>query len=96
MESELIERLDRIEKATVLGAKNILTVNDLCLLYGMKKSFLYKLTASREIPFYRRAKTIYFKRNEIESWLTTYRTATKEELEQEAINHQIRKENNLC
>ena len=66
MESELIERLDRIEQAALLGSKQLLTVNDLSLLYGMKRSFLYKLTANREVPFYRRAKTIYFKRDEIE------------------------------
>ena len=95
MESELIERLDRIEQAALLGSKQLLTVIDLSLLYGMKRSYLYKLTASREIPFYRRAKALYFKRDEVEAWLTTYRSASKKELEQEAINHQIRKENNL-
>ena len=95
MESELIERLDRIEKAAVLGAKNILTVNDLCLLYGMKRSFLYKLTSGREIPFYRRAKTIYFKRDEVEAWLTQSCTESKTELQREALNRTIRKENNL-
>jgi excisionase family DNA binding protein len=94
-EGRILEQLDRIEKATLLAAKQLLTVNDLSQLYGMKRSFLYKLTANKEVPFYRRAKTIYFKRDEIESWLTTYRSATKKELEQEAINHQIRKENNL-
>ena len=94
-EGKILEQLSRIERVALLGAKQILTVHDLNQLYGFAPSYVYKLTCGRLIPHYRRGKTLYFKRLEVEQWLTTYRTASKEELQREAINHQIRKENGL-
>ena len=43
MTEELKEQLDRIERLTLLSAKNVLTLDDVSLLTGLSKSHLYKL-----------------------------------------------------
>ena len=50
--------------------KNVLNLNDLALYTGFSKSFIYKLTSGRKIPFYRPSgKLLFFKRDEIDQWL---------------------------
>lgn len=39
---ELREQLDRIEKYSLLAAKNVLCFDDVALLTGLSKSHLYK------------------------------------------------------
>ena len=50
---ELREQLDRIEKYSLLAAKNVLCFDDVALLTGLSKSHLYKLTCSHQIPHYK-------------------------------------------
>lgn len=85
--NELMKRLDRIEQLTLLGAKNVLTLDEVCLFSGLAKSTVYKMTASKAIPFYRadNGKHLYFKKSEVEDWLTRNRIGSKLEDEQRAI-----------
>ena len=63
-------QLNRIERLTLLGAKRVLILDDVALLTGLSKSYLYKLTRSSQIPHYKpNGKQIYFDRDEIEDWL---------------------------
>ena len=82
----VLMKLERIERYSLLAAKNVLTIDDAALLTGMSKSHLYKLTCSRQIPFYRpNGKLVYFDRQELESWLKQNRVTTQAEAEQQAI-----------
>lgn len=47
----------------------IMKCPDLCKYLKMKKSTLYQLTHKKEIPFNKRGKTIYFKKDEIDKWI---------------------------
>lgn len=77
---QLIEQLNRIERNTLLAAKNVLTFDDVALLTGLSKSHLYKLTSTRQIPYYKPSgKNIYFDRKEIEDWLRQNRANTEQE-----------------
>lgn len=81
-------QLARIEQYTLLAAKQVLTAEDVALLTGLKKSYLYKLTALRQIPHYKpNGKCIFFDRHEIEQWQKQNRVATELECEQGAIKH---------
>ena len=40
--NELIKRLDRLEVLTLLAAKSVLTLEEVCLLTGLAKSTVYK------------------------------------------------------
>ena len=88
--SSIFERLERIEKFTMLGAKSVLTLEEVSLFTGLSKARLYTLTAKREIPHYKNGK-LYFVRSEIEQWLTRYRVATNEEIQSNAVAHTMGK-----
>lgn len=84
--------MDKILVYNLLAAKNVLTLDDVSLLTGLSKSWLYKATCSHEIPFYKpNGKMLYFDRKEIEDWMRQGRVKTNAELEQEAANYVLSK-----
>jgi excisionase family DNA binding protein len=90
MLDQLDHKLDRIERYSLLAAKNVLTFDDVAFLTGMSKSYLYKLTCSQQIPHYKpNGKQIYFDRQEIEDWLKQNRIATAKEIDQNATNYVV-------
>ena len=66
MEAELKDRLDKIERLALLGAKTVLTVKDVALLLGKSEKTVRNLAP--EIPHYRNGHGIWFRREEIEAW----------------------------
>lgn len=88
MSEELKQQLDRIERYSLLSAKDVLCLNDVAILTGLSKSHLYKLTCSRQIPHYKpNGKQIYFDRVEVEDWMRQNRIATTQEIEQTAATY---------
>lgn len=88
MEELILSKLEAIERYSLLAAKNVLTIDDVAVLTGMSKSHIYKLTCSKQIPFYRpNGKTLYFDRKELEEWLKQNRVLTTAEAEQKAVSY---------
>ena len=85
------EKINQILVYSLLAAKNVLTLDDLALLTGLSKSHLYKLTCTHQIPYYKRAKMLYFDRKEIEDWLKQNRVACTQELEERAQAYCMKK-----
>ena len=84
---ELMERLERIERGVMLQ-KNVLTFDEAVMFTGLAKSYLYKLTASGKIPYYKPSgKLIYFDRSELERWMLRNPVKTADEIEQQAVNY---------
>ena len=93
---DIMEKLERIESLVMLGAKNVLSVEEVATLTGFSKSHIYKLTCYNEIPFYKpNSKNIYFDKAEIEAWMKRNRVNTTEEAEQQAAAYQVRKDMKL-
>ena len=88
--NEIIERIQQIEKYSLLACKRVLQIDDVALLTGLSRSYIYKLTSLRAIPFYKKSKTLYFDKEEIEKWLLSNRVSTREEAEQNAIKYCIK------
>ena len=66
----IIQQLERIKSYTLLAAKNVLDIDDVVSLTGLAKSYVYKLTCRKEIPYYKpNGKLIYFDRQEVENWM---------------------------
>ena len=87
---EILKQLDRIERNTLLASKNVLTFEDVVVLTGLSRSYLYKLTSANQIPHYKPSgKQLYFDREEIESWLKQNRVATVEETDRKATNYVV-------
>ena len=87
--NELLKRLDRLEVLTLLAAKSVLTLEEVCLLTGLAKSTVYKMTANRVIPHYHcgdNGKHLYFRKDEVEGWLTRNKVSSQTEDEQKAVN----------
>ena len=87
------ERLERIERITLLSAKTALNMDDMAAYTGLSKLYLYKLVHLRKIPFYKNpgGKLTYFNKAEVDRWLLAHRVATREEMEAQAaayaLNH---------
>lgn len=93
MKQYLKERFEYLERITLLGAKEVLTIEDVCLYTGLAKSHIYRLTSEKLIPYYKpQGKVIFFDKKEIEQWCLQNRIGTIQEAEQKAIAYTTRKE----
>lgn len=63
---DIRNELKEIKKLTLLGAKNVLNVSDVALLLNKAPKTIYNMLD--ELPHYRNAHGIYFKKDEIEAW----------------------------
>ena len=85
---ELNDRLDRIEKLTLVSSKNVLTLDEAVIVTGLSKGYIYRLTSARSIPHYKHnGRGLYFKKDEIEKWLTKQRIKTQSEIDSEATTY---------
>ena len=64
--------------------KNILTVDDLIDYTDFSQKQIYKLTSTRAIPHYKpNGRKLFFKRNEVDAWITQGRIKPMNELNDE-------------
>ena len=83
-----LTQLDRIERNSLLAAKNVLTVEDASLLLGIAPGTLYKWTMNKIVPHYKpNGKIVYFGRKELEDWMRRNRVASEEEIMDKAANY---------
>ena len=52
-----------------IGSESLLTMDDLCELLRVKKSYIYSLTFQKRIPHVKIGRHVRFRRSEIEAWL---------------------------
>jgi len=92
MQEQILEKLSKIESLYLQQPEQILSFNETCSFLGYSKSYLYKLTHSRQIIHYKpNGKKLYFKRSDLEAWLLRNRVKTAAEIEQEAIDYVVKK-----
>ena len=59
-----------MKKLKIEVRKELLTLAETSEFLNVSKSYLYKLTSSKKIPFYKPAgKLIYFLKSEVERWV---------------------------
>ncbi len=87
-EFEIIINELRQIKSLFLSQKTIFNLDELVIYTGLSKSYLYKLTSTNEIPYFKpNGKLIFFKKDEIDNWLLQNRNVTKDEIESIALNY---------
>jgi excisionase family DNA binding protein len=65
----ILERLDRLERLMTAN-KEVLTFEETCDYTGISRSYLYKLTASGNIPHSKpNGKMIFFEKRKLNEWL---------------------------
>lgn len=77
----LEQKLDRIEQLTLIGAKNVLNLDEAVLITGLSKGHLYRLTSEHRIPHFKKCRHLYFEKAELERWLMEHRVNTREDIE---------------
>lgn len=78
------QRLFRIEQLMALN-KAVLTFDEALAYTGLSRSYLYKLTAARQIPHSKpNGKQLYFQRSILDEWLLRNQVKTAEVIAQEA------------
>jgi excisionase family DNA binding protein len=70
----------------MINDKNILTVEGLMDYTGFSRKQIYKLTSTRRIPHYKPSgRKLFFKKDEIDEWITRGRVDPFDELSNEII-----------
>lgn len=91
MDEKILLTLESIERKLTeqnLLQKEIITFAEACLYLDLSSSHLYKLTSSNTIPCYcPQGKKLYFRRQELDLWLTRSRSASVAEVEQKAADY---------
>ena len=84
--AEDIQKVADLITANIINAsKEVLTSDEAARYMGVSKSYLYKLTMTKQIPHYKpMGKMCYFNRLELEAWLQSNRYSTDAELSQQA------------
>jgi excisionase family DNA binding protein len=88
---EIENRLERIE-SLLLGSKTVLTFEEACIYTGISRSYMYKLTASSNIPFSKpNGKVIFFSREKLDRWMLANEYKSNQELREQAYNRTRKK-----
>ncbi|MBK9391750.1 MAG: helix-turn-helix domain-containing protein [Bacteroidetes bacterium] len=67
-----------------------MNLNQAAAYISLSKQTMYHHTSTRSIPHYKAGKRIYFKKAELDQWLTKNRIMSRDEIEQEATNYIIK------
>ena len=96
---EIIQKSNEIEvllKIQHTFFKEFLTLNEASEYLDLSKSALYKMTSKKEIPFYNPGgKKIYFKKEELNNWITNARVDSSLEVELDVTSYLSRTNKNL-
>lgn len=96
----ILDKLNNIENLLKTVMKNdngtititeVLNLNQAAEYVSLSKSAIYKKTSERNIPHFKKGKKLYFKRSELDHWLTSMKISTKDEIDQAANDYIIRK-----
>lgn len=92
MEDIIMKQLAEIKAFSLLAAKKVLGIDDVVLLTGLSKAYIYKLTCRKEIPYYKpNGKLVYFDRQEVEGWMKRNRVNSIVEADQMASKYLLEK-----
>jgi excisionase family DNA binding protein len=82
--NEISDKLDEISEQ-LIGVKQVLTSTEAARYLTISKSFLFRLTCERRIPFYRpNGKKIFFSRPELDAWLLSNPIRTRDMISESA------------
>ncbi len=96
----ILDKLNTIENLLKTVMKNdngtvtiteVLNLNQAAEYVSLSKSAIYKKTSERNIPHFKQGKKLYFKRSELDDWLTTLKISTNAEIEKQADEYIRRK-----
>ena len=79
--SAILSKLENLERGNI-ALKNVFTLDDFCTYTGYSKSWAYKLTSGRKLPYFQpEGKAIYFRREDVEAFLLRNPIKSQKQLE---------------
>jgi len=84
---QVMAKLDDIRRATLIGVKDTLTVEECAMLTGYSVQSLYTFTSRRQIPHFKRGNYLYFSKKAVEQWLQSNPVPTTAETSSEASTY---------
>jgi excisionase family DNA binding protein len=81
------ERLERIEKLAMLGAKELLNTKEVALLLGVSEGRIRHLASAHLLPYYKHGNRNYFKKSEIEHTMLQHKVLSIEEINNQAATY---------
>ena len=91
MLSKLNIAKDSTQLSPAKSTSDFLTVSQSALYLSVSRATIYRYTAERIIPHFKSGKRLYFKRSDLEAWVTAHRVSSNEEISEEVENYLIRK-----
>lgn len=79
--ADIAHQIAGVERLARVGAKPILDLDEAAVFTGFSKGHLYRLTASRGIPHYKKGRKLLFKKAELEVWMLEDKIETAESIE---------------
>ena len=88
IDPEIKEQLDRIEQYSLIAAKNVLNIKEAAIILGMTVRGVRENVRKHILPCYKpNINLLYFKKSELEEWMTQNRRKSMEELKSEAESY---------
>lgn len=74
--TDALIKKEELEKQQVPKDFEVMRTEGLCKYLKIKRSAVYQLTTYKRIPYFKRGKRVFFRKNEIDEWLRNGRQAT--------------------
>lgn len=85
VEKKIEQELQELKQLLTIQNDEPLSIDEACKFTGYKKSYLYKLTCLKQIPFYKpNDKKIFFSKNELRNWIFRNRQDSTQEIDEQA------------
>ena len=82
---EIKEQLDRIEQYAMIAAKSMLNIKEAAIILNMTVEGVRYNVRNNTLPYYKpNINRLYYKKSELEEWMTQNRRKSMEELKSEA------------
>lgn len=85
----VLNKLENIERLTMLGVKSVLDIDEAVMLTGYSRAHLYRLTSEQRIPHFKKDRKLFFRKSELEDWMTETRIPTVKEVEMDASKYDL-------
>lgn len=82
-----MSEFEELKMLIISSMKNVLNVEETAFYIGITADRVRHLAMERAIPSYKQGKRMFFKREEIEAYLTQNKTMSLEEIETKADNY---------
>ena len=80
--SAVLAELKDVKRAVLLAQKDTLSISDCSLYTGYAVRTLYSMVCRKEIPCYKRGRSVFFDKGDIDKWMRGMRVASNEEIEE--------------